>query len=262
MVNLKHARGGFFAFRCVSLLIVAVGRSNASIEDVNHGEALVSWLRSKGGFLHENIEFRRFENMYGLFASGKIPEDEIIMNIPQEIILKPTVGHVGDRVTVEWDDGFTYGGYITAVHPPAGGDDKKPMLYDIKYDADNTMSFRVERDFFEFEALPTQCATVRMLVEEMELGDDSKYSAYVNYLKDQAPGQLPAAWSAAGQDLTEAVFGNFPPFPGLTGWLASDWMQVCRGDPEHLQAAALVNQRSWDEVLIPVYDMMSHRNGK
>jgi len=44
--------------------------------------------------------------------------------------------------------------------------------------------------------------------------------------------------------------------------LENSWTGICQGDPEHLQAAAFVNQRSFDEALLPIVDMINHRNGK
>jgi len=250
-------------------------RQDDGVVEVDHGKALTEWFRSKGGYLNENIEFRKYDPNgvgIGMFARLPLTKGETVMRVPQSCLLKPREGHVGDRVAVDWGDGQIYFAYIVAVYRPDDeeqedsdddddGLDGDTNLYDLMWD-DRSFEYKVRRSYFEFEALPTQCATVRKLVEEMELGDDSEYSAYVNYLKAQPPGQLPSAWSVQGQELLNYVNGDLPPRGGLTGWLERDWIDTCRGDPKHLQAASLVNQRCWDEVLIPMYDMMSHRNGK
>ena len=116
------------------------------------------------------------------------------------------------------------------------------------------------------------CSTVRFLANELRLKDKSKYAPYINYLLDtQPPGQLPSAWSGPGKDLLLKVLGYdedddtqlYPPADPVS-WLEEDWHADCDGsdDPIDEYAALLVVQRSWDEVLIPVFDMMSHRNGR
>lgn len=118
------------------------------------------------------------------------------------------------------------------------------------------------------ELLAMVCGTVRNLAAQLNLDDESAYAPYVKYLKDtQPPGQLPSAWSAAGKSLLVRFLGDdgnkaFPPEYPIE-WLTDDWEQDCDGskDPVEQYAALLVVQRAWDDVLIPVFDMMSHRNG-
>jgi hypothetical protein len=52
-----------------------------------------------------------------------------------------------------------------------------------------------------------------------------------------------------------------PPYEPVS-WL-NDWYSECDGskDPLEEYAALRVIQRSWDDFMIPVFDMMSHRNG-
>ncbi len=115
------------------------------------------------------------------------------------------------------------------------------------------------------------CSTVRNLIDQLKLRDDSKYAPYVNYLLDtQPPGSIPSAWSESGKALFTRVLqgpnGDYPielplmsdPFP----WVQY-WHESCNGsnDPLEEYAALIVIQRSWDDLLIPVFDLMSHRNG-
>ncbi len=115
---------------------------------------------------------------------------------------------------------------------------------------------------------PLVCGTVRNLAHHLRLAHQSHYAPYVTYLLDtQPPGQLPSAWSKAGQSLLLRFLGDdgnaaFPPeYP--VDWITDDWHEQCDGsaDPLDEYAALLVVQRAWDDLLIPVYDMMSHRNG-
>ena len=50
-----------------------------------------------------------------------------------------------------------------------------------------------------------------------------------------------------------------------TTWVSHDWLQDCKGSSssaEQIQAAMLVLTRGDDDVLIPIYDLYNHRNGK
>lgn len=114
------------------------------------------------------------------------------------------------------------------------------------------------------------CGTVRNLAEQLRLKDKSQYAPYVNYLLETQPsGQIPSAWTDQGKKLLERVLEGendddalLPPHEPVS-WL-DEWYNDCDGsrDPLEEYAALLVIQRSWDDLLIPVFDMMSHRNGE
>ena len=50
------------------------------------------------------------------------------------------------------------------------------------------------------------------------------------------------------------------------GWIEHEWANDCNegslGTKEQHYAVLLVVRRAWDDILIPIYDRMSHRNGK
>lgn len=114
------------------------------------------------------------------------------------------------------------------------------------------------------------CTTTRNLHREMLLGDESKYAPFVNYLKDQPQGQLPSAWSKESLDLLFKVTGGelyddsqiIPP-SGPAGWLVDEWVKECNGgdDPYEQHVFLLVIQRGWDDIMLPIFDMINHRNG-
>ena len=111
-----------------------------------------------------------------------------------------------------------------------------------------------------------ECNTVRNLIDEMKLGNESKYSPYVEYLMNQRPGQLPSAWSTEGKSLLFEVLGGTNTLPPKHPyqWISDDWYRGCNGgsDPLEENAAMLVVQRAEDDLMIPLYDMYNHRNGK
>jgi len=111
-----------------------------------------------------------------------------------------------------------------------------------------------------------ECNTVRNLIDEMMLGKKSKFAPYVEYLKSQKPGQLPSAWSKEGKALLFEVLGGTNTLPPKHPyyWISDDWHKGCGGGSNALEenAAMLVVQRAEDNLMIPLYDMYNHRNGK
>lgn len=176
---------------------------------------------------------------FGMFAKENIPKDSLLFRLPHEIIL---------HSLREQDD-------------------------DDDEDGENGPQ-------------PMDCGLVRSLIQELRLKDESDYAPYVNYLLDtQPPGQLPSSWSKAGKELLMQVLGHedfsydealenleedgdlslenvLPPMDPI-GWIEHEWYGDCKGsdDPMEEYAALLVVQRSWDDILVPIYDMLSHRNG-
>lgn len=108
-------------------------------------------------------------------------------------------------------------------------------------------------------ALP--CETAFKLIEEMEKGNSSEFSGYVNFLKKQKTS-LPSAWSDAGKELLNEVIDELPPDDATT-WIEKEWYEECQGpkgsDKENV--ALMLISRGWDYVMIPMYDVMNHRNG-
>jgi len=220
------------------------GQKKKSIEE--HAQALITWLEKEGGYFHPKLEMRRVDpsdpnSYFGMFANEFIPKEELLMRVPRSMVL----GSAMD-----------------------------------KFDGD-TMT----------------CETVRNLIDQFKLKDDSKYAPYVNYLLDTQPPGSPSAWSEAGKALFTRVLSPSGPRDWVDEWVPPEWSEVakdfltlvtgepdeiidlppsapfswldvwhesCKGstDPLEEYAALIVIQRSWDEILIPVLDMMSHGNGR
>ena len=111
-----------------------------------------------------------------------------------------------------------------------------------------------------------ECNTVRNLIDEMKKGSDSKFAPYIKYLMQQRPGQLPSAWTKEGKLFLFEVLGGTNALPPRHPyhWISDDWHKGCNGgsDPLEENAAMLVVQRAEDDLMIPLYDMYNHRNGK
>ena len=109
------------------------------------------------------------------------------------------------------------------------------------------------------------CELAWMLQEEFELGDESEFSPYINYLKTQRRGQLPAMWSDTGKTLLQKVVNETFETSKVVSWMDAWFGESCFHYEdltldEHL--LALVMQRSFDTHLIPIYDMINHHAGK
>ena len=200
-------------------MALAVTNVVAGNNSSNHAAAIISWIRSEGGFYNDKLETRRIDrndpqSSYGIFATDYLEANELLFVIPTTVLFQ------------------------------SGEVDEAPAALN--------------------------CDTVHSLVKEMRLGDKSKYAPYINFLLDTQPARSPSVWSDAGKNLFLQVLGedqdgdqSLPPYEPID-WITADWHQGCEGsdDPLEEHAAILVVQLSWDELLIPLFDMVRHRNGK
>ena len=118
------------------------------------------------------------------------------------------------------------------------------------------------------------CELAWTLKEEFELGDESEFSPYINYLKTQRRGQLPAMWSDTGKALLQKVVDETFETSKVVSWMdgskvvswMDEWFEESCFHYEDLtldkHLLALVMQRSFDTHLIPIYDMINHHAGK
>eukprot|EP00588_Corethron_pennatum_P030826 CAMPEP_0194327108 /NCGR_PEP_ID=MMETSP0171-20130528/39668_1 /TAXON_ID=218684 /ORGANISM="Corethron pennatum, Strain L29A3" /LENGTH=542 /DNA_ID=CAMNT_0039086945 /DNA_START=32 /DNA_END=1657 /DNA_ORIENTATION=+ len=111
------------------------------------------------------------------------------------------------------------------------------------------------------------CATVRRLAWEAAEEEESWYAPYLAFLAGEARGALPSAWSAGGRELLTGILrnhtqGQFLPPEEVDEYIDPDWYEECGGSasPHEAAAAAWVVSRGADGVMMPVYDMMRHRN--
>jgi hypothetical protein len=225
----------------MALLFLAL--SSATAAAVNAGanihardqqlQDLTAWLRSEGGYFNPKLEIRRADpsdptSAYGIFALATIQLEERLMDIKSSSTIRHQVTDVNSLLVDDDND-----------------DD----------DEDEGASL--------FQAL---CGLTERLLKELRLGVKSKYAAYVDYLLVQEHGQIPATWSQAGKALLLKVMHEEDPEEGL-GML--DWIQntfegecIQRGNSFEIQALALVAQREYDGILIPLFDMINHSNDK
>eukprot|EP00591_Stephanopyxis_turris_P013159 CAMPEP_0195534912 /NCGR_PEP_ID=MMETSP0794_2-20130614/43287_1 /TAXON_ID=515487 /ORGANISM="Stephanopyxis turris, Strain CCMP 815" /LENGTH=397 /DNA_ID=CAMNT_0040667905 /DNA_START=147 /DNA_END=1337 /DNA_ORIENTATION=+ len=107
----------------------------------------------------------------------------------------------------------------------------------------------------------TICRTIRSVIREMKLGEDSEFAPYVRYLLSTPKVQLPSLWSADGRDLLMNIIGAENEHYIMNP--LNRWLEDCEGgdDPLELQAAMLTLSRETWDLMIPFYDMHNHHNG-
>ena len=175
------------------LLALSVAVVVDAVDD--HAKAQVEWLKSKGGFFHDKIEF---DPPKGLFATADLAKGEMLIIIPRECLLTSA----------------------------------------------------------------SVCDAVKTVMAEHKLGDKSEFAPYIDYLYSTQQGLLPSAWSDAGKDLITNIWGKdlLPYSVGLTSLSFEDECDGS-GDPVEEHTYMMVYSRCWDEICVPVYDMINHRNG-
>ncbi|CAJ1945892.1 unnamed protein product [Cylindrotheca closterium] len=120
------------------------------------------------------------------------------------------------------------------------------------------------------------CELAWLLKEEYDKGNSSEYLPYINYVKEQSFGQIPAMWSPSGQHLLLRVQGDlfmvddngFVNPSRMTKWIDRYYETKCLNprdeENEYLNPffVAMAIQRGYDKALIPIYDMLNSHEGK
>ncbi|KAL7559577.1 hypothetical protein ACA910_006984 [Epithemia clementina (nom. ined.)] len=109
------------------------------------------------------------------------------------------------------------------------------------------------------------CSTAELLVSEYVKGPEaSEFWPYVQYVFESYPHrELPPAWSESGKELVYSIISDYFE-PQRFGQQGSCHEGSEEGDYETMLDAAtrIVVSRGWHDVLVPVYDMGNHRNGR
>jgi hypothetical protein len=268
----------------LAVVLTSTTVSTASAAELDLGQALMGWMKDHGGYVHPSLDIQPYATtgnaddsstpFFHIVATQAIDKGDVLLDLPAELLVKPhDYIQVGDRV---WTETI----FQTEEHRPAQGhflgtilavyDDEETV--DVLYDDGDTDHHLPWGQIMERELL---CATVQRLEEEAELDDRSFFAPYMNYLLQQPHGQLPIAWSEPGQALLYQVvrsggmdLPDLPPFLDFAGD-EQVYLESCLGPegkeldtPRQRNFFHLLNQRGWDEVMIPIFDMMSHGNGR
>ena len=189
---------------------------------VKLGNGVLHWVVEQGGMFHPSLYFAAPEGSLVMFAKEAISKDEILFAVPRVCLLSSGID------SGALDDYFSY-----------------------------------------------VCETTTVLWRELQKGQDSvTHGPYMEYLLEtQPPGMLPSAWSKAGQTLLKKMLSTpdneqvLPP-EAVCGHSFARECGINVDEPDgdarvwaQEHAWMLITQRSWDDLMIPIYDMISHRNG-
>ena len=233
-------------------------KNKSSNSNQDKANALVKWLRTqKGGYFNDKIAYQPIseENAnIGLYAVKDLKKDEQLIVIPRQALLTATSDKdTESQVYMKQDMCYTTWNLVRAY--------KKVQ----------------QKETTNFEAY------VRYIFGDIT----AKTTATQSSNKRQQ--HLPSAWSPAAQALLDTILGHElgPRLLGTGNQPASmtdtDFMDSCRHlledneDHEDMDfdwdntldesrrlfqdAWWTVISRSWNEVMIPVYDIVNHRNG-
>lgn len=105
------------------------------------------------------------------------------------------------------------------------------------------------------------CLLSRKLANEINLGQNSSYAPFIDYVRAQKHGQLPATWSKAGKDALRSLL---PSGSDVVDWIEKYFKGTCIDENDEFQEhiVATTVQRCYDTALIPVWDMVNHWNGR
>lgn len=224
-----------FIASAVAIAVTVAASSDESKEiykQKNDVPNLVNWLLTKEGsfFATDLIDWKQYDptdprSAYGMFAKKTIPKDTTLMILPQSALLKAG----GPSSTTDEEH-----------HP---------------------------------------CEVVDQMVHEYKLGDESSYAPYIEYLfgDDSKKGKLPISWSTEGRSLLRQMVGDDNLLPngrrllskttqsykynclnGEDRWTYDDTTPEARLEQD---AYLFMISRSWTDTMVPLYDMINHRNG-
>ena len=210
-----------------------------------HFHSLISWVEQEDGFVSKNLEIRRkntshtntFDKNIWMdhFDDDSLFEDDLIaLSTESTFGIFATSDFKEDEIIMEIPGTL--------------------LIEDDDEDDDKN-----------------ECSHARYFAKQMRLRNESKYAPYINFiLGTQPPGKLPSAWSEAGKNLLRHVLkmnkneirGLLPPSNAVS-WIDNDWYGICNGSDDPIEKYAYLTsvQRNWNEKLIPLVDMLNHRNG-
>jgi len=179
-------------------------------------------------------------------------------------------GFIDPRVEIRrWDSNDPTSYYGVFVNAPV---QQNELLVRIP----GEIKIQIDEDTSDWDDNETICELAWLLKEEYEKNEDSEYLPYINYLKSQSFGQIPAAWSPSGQHLLNHVQGQLnltfddkvTQPEEITSWIQKTFTDECFVNETRTATGslnpfyiAMVTQRGFERALIPIYDMLNHYNG-
>ena len=197
--------------------------SAAADNTIKITNGMINWVRSQGGSFNTKVEIRRMDPSNNSSPFGVFAKESLDRN---ELIM-----HIPDKCYIQvWDAAIDLG----------------------------ALEGEEEKDANHFNL----CELTHELIKEMKLGDQSQFAPYIAYLNTQKPGQLPVQWSEQGKNVLRNVS-----FPGseIVDWIDLNFHRtgcISSNDSFEANMVEMIVQRSFDDALIPLWDMVNHDNGR
>lgn len=206
-----------------TLLLICAVHSVVSKDSLELANTIVDWVREKGGFFSDKLEIRHIDPRDSTSPLGVFAREDI--DEFESLLNVPHACYIG-----LWDE---------ALDGERTGEEEIDGEPDNHYD--------------------NVCNLSRKLANELKLGNESEYAPYLNYVRIQREGQLPATWSEVGKDLLRSI----EPSGYLVDWMDLDYHdnEKCIRSTYDRHMLALTVQRGYDTTFIPLWDMINHRNG-
>eukprot|EP00986_Skeletonema_menzelii_P000608 scaffold167_cov140-Skeletonema_menzelii.AAC.6 len=142
----------------------------------------------------------------------------------------------------------------------SGGIEKDAIIAEIPWD------LIIKPPNYRSNDFGTNCDALHEFYHQFQLGDESKYAPYINYMKNQPDGRIPSEWSKVGKKLLRKILDQdrtigLPPFNALYRF-EQTWMNKCNGEDTPLARSAFFQFTSRDEdnLMAPFFDMTNHSN--
>ena len=110
-----------------------------------------------------------------------------------------------------------------------------------------------------------ECDTAENLVREYKLGNESKYAPYLDYAFESFHKEIhpPSMWSdPAAKTLLHNIIGRELPPRDVTGISFQHECGGGSGDALEEHAYSIVVNKGWYDTMIPLLELIPHRNGK
>ena len=179
--------------------------------------------------------------------------------------IKSNGGYIHPNARIGLDPTGQYRGvFVKSVGGEEGGTssgiEKDSLLCEIPWD------LMVKPPNYNYNDFDTNCDALCEMYHQFQLGDDSKYAPYVNYLKNQPNGHIPSEWSESGKKLLRKILDQensigLPPLNALNNF-ENVWMEECGFEDTPLARSAFFqfSSRDEDNLMVPFFDMHNHSN--
>jgi hypothetical protein len=170
---------------------------------------------------------------------------------------------VADEALVKWmlENGGVFSDKVEFRHlDPSDETSPNGLFAKASLKEEETIMVIPQKCLLKSPAEPPEefCGLARSLVNHYNQGDESFYKAYVDYLFDgNKKGNFPDQWSSEAKGIVKEIVGDELRSP-LFGYSFEDH---CGGSGDEIleDAYELVVSRSWNEVMVPLLDMVNHR---